>query len=568
MVTIVKDRSKKVFRAEYSLYVKTDRFDPLFVAKIKAFPLRFYDPETKSWEVPLASLDLLRANFTDAVFKNLDDELYKSVTKEESVEEYEERLRDIKPRASFDFKTEPRPWQIEFFNLLLDADQFILSDPQGMGKTKEAIDVAEYRRQNFGYLKIILACKDKHKGNMAKEIKKHGRSDYIIIRGTRSQRMRQIERFFDDPNLYYMIMGYETGKTLKHHIIECGSGIGVDGILLDEYTKITNPRAQLTRDWMSLISVFNPELLLFMSGTPITKRPSQAWVPLTLMKREKRTYHRFIDFFAIKDTWGRPVGWKNLDTLHDMMSDIMVRRPKGLLKLYPKTIIDYPVEMGLEQQVLYNAVRLNIKQELEDTKISAGVSSLAKLTRLRQVTTNPALIESDAPSAKHEALLDLLEEIIDDNEEYVIVTSIYKGETRILRKLLAKYNPCYVDGDVGDLKAQEQVDIFQEDPSCKVFIGTLDSIKESYTLTKARYVIFVDLSWVYTDNEQLEDRAWRLGQDGTVTIYRLICEDTIDQKVLDILDRDLAVISTIVEGRPIKQYRQRFIQRLVEAELG
>ncbi len=97
-----------------------------------------------------------------------------------------------------------------------------------------------------------------------------------------------------------------------------------------------------------------------------------------------------------------------------------------------------------------------------------------------------------------------------------------------------------------DVKKQAAVDRFQEDDSCKVFVGQIKAAGVGLTLTEAEVVIMNSLDWVPGNHEQAEDRAYRIGQKKTVNIYYMLMDDTIDNMVWEILNNKKKVIGTIM----------------------
>lgn len=543
--------SKKIPTSAQSLWVYTKYYDELFVNKMKLFPIRFYDPDKKQWELPLSALNLVRKNFTGLVFKG-EVELTKRFN---SLEEYEAYLATLSlpPGVNFDFKTQPDPHQLEFFIEMLGRDRVILGDPPGLGKTKMYLDVFEYRRQAKGYEKALFICKSKHKENMGKEIRTHTNSDYLIVDGPENKRLDIMRKYFRE-DIPYLLISYEMAAHHEKHLKSLARTMGFDAVILDEFTKIKNwgsyrrrkdNKPHITIQITNLIEMINPQILILGSGTPMTKDPTDLYAPLRLVGAEKRNYYHFRNHFCLVDSWGRVVGTKNREELISILSEVMIRRPKELLKLEEPRITYMPVKMTPEQARLYEAAKKGIKEQLKGTKIK-GASRLALITRLRQITTDPFLVDSDIKGIKEQVLEELLEETVEEAGEKSIVYSIYREETARLRQKLSRYNPAYIDGR--SKNPMEEVERLQNDPNTKILIGSLLATMESFTLTEANHIYLIDMSWLVTDNEQAIGRVQRRGQKRPVHVVVLYCENTIDERVLEILEKDASLITEVIGG--------------------
>ena len=115
-------------------------------------------------------------------------------------------------------------------------------------------------------------------------------------------------------------------------------------------------------------------------------------------------------------------------------------------------------------------------------------------------------------------------------------------------------NKCVIHyGEMSDKEKQRSVDSFQQNDNIKVFIGNIKSAGVGITLTEATYVIFNSFSWVPGNNEQAEDRAYRIGQTNNVTVYYQLFEDTISVRMWETLQRKQDVIDTIMGQKDIDE---------------
>jgi SNF2 family DNA or RNA helicase len=189
---------------------------------------------------------------------------------------------------------------------------------------------------------------------------------------------------------------------------------------------------------------------------------------------------------------------------------------------------------------------------------------MTKLLRLRQITSSPALLDSDAPSIKEETIIEMVREAAERGEKSVIF-SVYVEEVERLVKALKKLNPAKVIGTMASKKAFDEVQRLQEDPSCMALVGSLLACKESYDMFAAKNVFFLDLSYNWDQNEQAVSRVWRRGQHEQVNIYYLYCEGTVDEAVFEILIRDKRLAQQLVglEGESVRTFDPDLIERML-----
>jgi SNF2 family DNA or RNA helicase len=169
---------------------------------------------------------------------------------------------------------------------------------------------------------------------------------------------------------------------------------------------------------------------------------------------------------------------------------------------------------------------------------------LEALLRLRQVACHPALLDEkhlDAPSAKLDALGLHLSDLLEEGHK-ALVFSQFTSYLAIVRRYLDQRNIAYeyLDGQTRNRK--EHIDRFQTDPACGVFLISLKAGGLGLNLTAADYVFLLDPWWNPAVEMQAIDRAHRIGQTRRVFAYRLICRNTVEEKIaeLQIKKKELA----------------------------
>jgi len=291
------------------------------------------------------------------------------------------------------------------------------------------------------------------------------------------------------------------------------------------------------------------DYLIGLSGTIILNSPLDAYVPLKWIGAEKSTLTNFKSTYCVFGGFGghQIIGYKNLELLKEVLQSCSLRRTKDqFADLPPKTIIKEVLEMDAKHKSFYDDVKAGVKEECDKIELKSN-NILSLTTRLRQATSCPSsLTSSDILSTKLERAVELVEEII-ANGDKVLVMSTFKEPIKELAKMLSAYKPLIGTGDIPDDEVSKNNDLFQTNDDYKVFLGTVQKIGTGLTFNAANYAIFIDTPWTEALQTQAEDRIHRLGSTKPVFIYRLICQDTIDEIVDQIIGVKKAFSDFIVD---------------------
>lgn len=557
MVRVVKQEQGVYFQDAYKI---SFRYDPVTVSKVKELAQRRYLPEDRAWEIP----DYELPNLIDKVgINNIEaEDAILGALRAKEVEDRraatDERLRGIKPIIDFDFTTEPMPHQIEAFNYGLQKDKILIGDEQGLGKTKESIDITVARKAEL--IKTLIVCGvNSVKYNWEKEIATHSKEKAIIIDGkTMDLRAKQIYEWYKSP-VYYAIINIESLR--KEQIQDAlfdGIREGYIGaVIVDEIHKAKNGNSQQGKALRTL----KTPIRIGLSGTPMNKA-EDLWNILTWLEVESRPYYRFRSTYCIMGGYGgyKVVGHKNLESLNAELNSVMLRRRKDeVLDLPPKIHSTEYVELTKRQELLYRDIKAGILADLENI-IATSVNPLSCTLRLRQLTGG--LFTEDNP--KLERLMDMLEEEIIPNGYKAIIFSQWEKITEVYYKALKAYNPIYITGKVTPEERQKEVERFQSDPSCKLAIGTIGAMGTGLTLNKASYVFFVDKDWNSGNNAQAEDRAHRIGTAGTVNVISLVAKGTIDEGIEEYLIDNKDLFDRVVDGKGSKRDIREILSNLLK----
>ena len=543
MITLEKQEKGTYFEDAFKV---SFRYNPETVEKIKRLAYRRYLPEERAWEIPASELVHL-VDIMGVENINIDSRYLEGIIKKEAgvaaktSEGVKERLKGIKPIIAYPFKTKPFPHQIEAFNVGNKCTDLLLADDQGLGKTKESIDIAVSRKEEIG--KCLIVCGvNSVKYNWSEEIKIHSDESSIVIDGkTVDKRLSQIRKWIYG-NDYFGIINIESLRNEKIMDLiydSCKNEI-IGAVIVDEIHKAKNGMCSQGRSVRNL----NCKVRIGLSGTPMNKA-EDLWNILTWLRVEKRSFYSFRNRYCIMGGYGgyKVVGHKNLDELNEELNKVMLRRKKEeVLDLPPKLYKTEFIELTRKQQLLYKEIKQGIVENLES--IMEIPNPLSCTVRLRQLTGG--LFGDDNP--KLDRIKDILEEITESGHK-ALIFSQWEKVTEVYRNALKEYNPAYIVGDVEVEDRQKEVYRFQNDPECKVAIGTIGAMGTGFTMNKASYVFFVDKKYWEAENRQAEDRAHRIGVEHTVNIISLVAKNTIDEGIEELLRENKELFDRVIEGK-------------------
>jgi len=280
-------------------------------------------------------------------------------------------------------------------------------------------------------------------------------------------------------------------------------------------------------------------------------KPLDLYVPLRWLGFEKHSFYQFKVHHCQFGGYGgyEVTGYKNLDELSETLDEIMLRRlKKDVLDLPEKVYVNELVEMSDKQQSLYAEAMGEVRDNID--KIMTSNNPLAQMIRLRQATGYTGILST---SVKESAKFDRMEEIVDDAVENGEKVVIFSNWTQITdpayKRLSKKYKGAIITGDTKDADRIGMVDKFQNDPNCKFIIGTIGAMGTGLTLTAGTVEIFLDEPWNMALKEQAVDRCHRIGAESTVTIYTLMCQGTIDERINELVTKKGEMADILIDGK-------------------
>lgn len=459
----------------------------------------------------------------------------------------------------------------------IESKGVLLADSMGLGKSYQSMAVAVYLKINKGIKKCLIICPATTKHAVwEKEIQKHTNEDCIIVGGPKQKRMKQIEDYFMSPFILFLVVGFESFRADLKTYKKFGDPWNL--IIIDESVRIKNPRSQITE----AVKEFSPAYKIALSGWPLANRVEDIWSQVdwinpgcfgsywsfedTYMQTLKIPVDRYskdkADPSKPQKYFKEIIGYKNLDKLKEKLAPLYIRRLKeNVLDLPPKIYSDREVELVSEQKKAYKSMKeemlLFVRTMKEQDVLVKAQSILIQMLRLSQITSgfitdvsmeNPTWFEN---SAKLKIIQEIVEETIASGDKIVLWSRWVPMVKHLIKTYsVSPYNAVCISGFVKDQERKEAVYSFQNDPTCRVFVGQVQSGGMGIDLYAGNVQIFIDKAFLSPSTVlQAEDRQFRIGQTKTVVIINLFAKDTIDVYWEKLLKKKKKIANTIFDEK-------------------
>ncbi len=483
------------------------------------------------------------------------DELYENRDETElsfALDEKFERLREFKNipeiEAPEDLKAILRPYQVagyQWLNYLNDVGWGgILADDMGLGKTVQALSMMEHYKTTNEGLKAIVVCPTTLIYNWQNEVKKFTPSlSYHIHHGnTRSRNAEELQKH----NI--IITTYGTLRSDIQMLLK----IFFDYVILDESQAIKNPSSKVTRA-ASLLTAKNR---LCMSGTPLQNNTFDIFAQMYFLNPGLLGSMEFFrnEFATPIDKFGEQ---EQKEHLRKLLYPFILRRTKEQVAkdLPEKTETILFCEMEKEQRKIYDIYRNSYRDKILGTIDQQGIDKsqltiLQGLMKLRQICDSPAILNEEDKYPNHSIKLEELAREIEENigEHKALIFSQFLGMLALIKDKLKQDNIVfeYFDGSTSPVDREKAIQNFQNNDECRVFLISLKAGGVGLNLTAADYVYIVDPWWNPAVEQQAIDRTHRIGQTKNIFAYRMICIDTIEDKILQLQERKKTLAKELI----------------------
>ena len=531
---------------------------------LQKFSLLFKMADTKD-----QTLKVSKYNFTviDELHDLIDDENIRIELEEKKqnlLNESPEKYSNIEIPSELNATL--RPYQKAGFQWLAYLDTIkwggLLADDMGLGKTIQTLTFLQYYKNKYGKLRAMVVCPTTLLFNWENEIKKFTPGiSYLIQHGpTRTSRAEELDQY------EIIISTYGTLRSDVDMLVK----LEFDYVVLDESQTIKNPTSKVSKA-AQLIPSKNR---IALSGTPMQNNTFDMYSQMNFLNPGMLGTKEFF-----KEQFAKPIDkFQEVDTkqhLRKLIYPFLLRRTKEQVAkdLPEKTEVTLYCEMGKEQRAIYDLYRNMYRSQILGTIDNQGIEKsqfaiLQGLMKLRQICDSPAILKEETKLPNHSVKIDELVRELEDNmgDHKALVFSQFLGMLGLIKeKLIEKNIPFqYFDGSFTAQQRENAIREFQDKDECKVFLISLKAGGMGLNLTSADYVYLVDPWWNPAVEQQAIDRTHRIGQTKNIFAYRLICKDTVEEKIMTLKDKKNSLVKDIVsdDTHMIKQLTKEDVSYL------
>lgn len=457
-----------------------------------------------------------------------------------------------------------RPYQqkgYEWMQLMAEAGAgACLADDMGLGKTLQTICFLAYRSELDPQSQHLIVCPSSLIYNWQSELQKFAPGIRTLVYHGADRRLKDIT----EGSYQVIITSYGTTRSDIEELCQLRFG----AVVLDESHHIKNPAAQITKAVARIPAITRVAL----SGTPVMNNTFDLYAQLDFLlpgifgSREffKREYADAID---------RDQDQAKLNTLQKLTAPFILRRTKSQVArdLPEKTEMVLWCEMGTAQKALYDQIRDSIRSSLFLNIQNEGLSKsklavLQGMLKLRQLCNSPLLLPQEEQhcedSVKSELLLEELTTNLKDHK--VLVFSQFTSMLDLLAAACRERNIAHYhfDGQTPPAQRAAMVENFQQEGNkVNVFLISLKAGNAGLNLTAADYVFLFDPWWNTAVQQQAIDRTHRIGQTKNIFAYKMICKDTIEEKIIQLQQRKKQLAEVLVTAD------EGFVKALTEDDI-
>ena len=526
-------------------------YEKVIISSVKKIPSITWNAPKRAWRAPITSVnDVLKwAKYFSIEVSGELEVLSKKVTGD--IGRLVDASRSVDAEISIpSIKAELLPYQRAGVSYASNARRTFIADEMGLGKTLQAIATIEYVQDSYP---AVVVCPPSLILNWKAEYNRWLPERKVAVVTNR--------REFPESGTYdVVVVGYSNitkwEKELSRH----------RSYVFDESHYCKTVTAQRTKSAQKIAKSAPREgIVLCLTGTPVTNRPSEYASQLDILGRLKEFgglwgfYRRYCN--AYQDSFGQwnITGHSHLDELNDKLRGVCyIRRTKEQVLSELPPVIHSPVvvEGSVAGMKEYKKAEADIIQYLVDRakqiarELGEPVGSAAVVARIK-AESNEHLVRLSvlrrlSARAKMPIVEEWVQERIDDGKKVVIAAH----HRDIVDELARKFGNLRIQGGMSVEEVEEQKRKFQTLPvtEAPVIVLSIQAAKTGHTLTSAQDVLFVELPWTPADVDQTYSRCHRLGQKGSVVATYMLTHGTIDKDIYSLIERKRSVVNVATDG--------------------
>lgn len=462
------------------------------------------------------------------------------------------------------------------------------------GKSIIALGILFANRQSLGgRIETMILSPTSVVGDWHAKFRRFAKIEIAVADGSPGRRLKVYE---SRPE--FMAISYDTFSRDAARII---NSFQPKAIVPDECQRITNRKSKATQNLIDFVDIVQPRFKIPISGSPIANRPDDLWPIFRMINpglagpaksfenrylKQKPIWMRGPDGKPMvkKIEYGtgekkkvfipmrtesldprKPEEAKVLDELKMKIAPYVIRRlKKDVLKDLPDKMFErIDIVLSKREREVYEELQARFAEAMagviDEDVDGQATTFLQWFTRAQQICSSLEITGDGAQSSKIDELKEFVQDYAEDQK--ILIFSRFKEMTKIVCRELKAYKPLHLNGDVQQSKRQPLVDLFQDDESHRLFVSTLKAGGVGLTLTAGSIVIRLD-RWVSPSaNDQAVDRAHRIGQSKQVTVVDFVVADSIEERILEMLDKKLRMIASLISADDDEEKQERKIVR-------
>ncbi len=554
-----------------SRFLKDDyspSYSSLFLkyGKIREIMLRIGTNHTKEYKQLAAAYFDKSYRLLPEQYNRIDQILKEAVKINPDFRAYEDvmdfviAIRDDRKRAAFVeqmtdkdggyfknlLKTTLYPYQQEGIRFATRAGRSLIADEMGLGKTIQAIGTAQLFKKELGIASVLIVCPTTLKYQWKSEIEKFTNSSVCVIEGNTRQRQKQYETDSFYRIVSYNIVGVDNNAIKK---------LAPDLCILDEAQRIKNWQTKTAREVKKIESTY----AIVLTGTPIENKLEELYSIVQFIDPFKLgPLYKFLEEHQIQDENGKVVGYKQLNSINTVLSDIVLRRTKKevLAQLPTRSDKHLFVPLTKQQAEIHTDYADMVARLVNKWKRFGFLDEkdrqrlLLALNCMRMVSDSTYILDQKTRyDTKIAEVMSILDDVFTGSKEKVVVFSQWERMTRLVRIELESRNIgyAYLHGGIPSQKRKPLLDDFHDNVDCRVFLST-DAGCLVLNLQAASLALYPDIPWNPAVLEQRIGRIHRHGQKRAICVINLISRQSIEERMLDVLSFKSSLFKGVLDN--------------------